>query len=336
MQPTGRDLYIDRLLSGMSIGYLNALSAYIADLVFPTILVPKQSGKYAKYRKEDMFRDEAKKRSPLTISAGGHFATATPGTFFCDEWAYHQDIPQEDLDNEEDPFNLENDATQNVVEKLRIRRERLFAENYFGESIWANDLNGQTDAPGEGEFIVWDDADSTPIDDVDAAKAIIKESTGLMPNTLVVAEKVHLKLKNHPDILERFKYTQTGILTPELLARVFEVDRYMVASAIYAANKPGVEEDMNYILSKYDALLVYSAPRPAKWQPSGGYTFRWNRPLVGGTEGDRLQSTIRRINLDREGGLRIEGSVYEFMDMISDDCGVFFNDAIADGRTIES
>ena len=339
-QPTGRDLHIDRLLSDLSIAYMNEPSAYIADQVFPVVPVNKQSDKYAKYRKGDWFRDEAKKRAPLTESAGGGYELEDPGTFFCDEWAYHKDVADEDRENADDVFSLDEEATEYVVEKLRLRRERAWSTKFFGTGIWDKDLNGQTDAPGTDEFKCWDESGSTPLSDVEDAKSIIKLATGLMPNTLVVAERVHQTLKQHADIKDVFKYTQAGIITQQLLARVFEIDHYHIAKAVYATNPEDTDSDTNddldYILNQYDVLLVYSAPRPTKRRPSGGYTFRWSRPSISGREGDRLEATIRKFRMDKIGGDRVEGSFYEDMKLIANECGVYFNDAIAAGRTIES
>ena len=146
-EPTGSDLHIDTFLSNLSIGYLNAPGAFVADRVFPVVHTNKQSDKYAIYNKYDWFRDEAKKRSPLTESAGGGWGLETPGTFFCDEYAYHSDIADEDVDNADEVCNLEDDATAYVTEKLRISRERRWAAKYFATSIWAKDLEGQTDTP---------------------------------------------------------------------------------------------------------------------------------------------------------------------------------------------
>ena len=334
-EPTGSDLHIDTLLSNLSVGYLNAPSAYIADRVFPVVLTDKQSDKYAIYNKYDWFRDEAKIRAPLAESAGGGFALETPGTFFCDEWAYHSDFADEDVDNADEVFNIEEDKTAYVIEKLRIGRERRWAAKYFATGIWDKDLEGQTDTPGTDEFLVWDDASSTPIEDVEDAKAIVKGVTGLMPNTLVVAERVHQCLKNHLDIVDRFKYTQAGIITEQLLAHVFGVDRYMVAGAVYAESPKGTET-MGYALTQYDSLLVYSAPRPNKRHPSGGYTFRWRRPISRGVSGDRLEATIRKFRLEKQRGTRIEGGVYEDQKLVAAECGVYFHNAIASGRTITS
>jgi len=339
-QPTGRDLHIDRLLSDLSVAYMNEPGSYIADRVFPVVYVNRQTDKYAIYRKGDWFRDEAEKRALLTESAGGGFALATPGTLVCDEWAFHQDIADEDIDNADEVFDLEDDATQFVIEKLRLRREAEWASNFFGTGIWDKDLSGQTDTPGTDEFKCWDESGSTPIDDIEDAKAIVKGNTGVMPNTLVVSERVHQALKNHSDVVDRFKYTQAGIITADLLARVFEIDRYLIGSALYATNPEDTvadtNDDLSYILTQYDALLVYSAPQPSKRRPSGGYTFRWRRPSQGGLAGDRLESTIRKFRIEPIGGTRIEGSVYEDLKLVSSACGVYFDDAISAGRTITS
>ncbi len=339
-QPTGRDLHIDRLLSDLSIGYINEPSSYIADKVFPVVYSDKQSDKYARYRKGDWFRDEAEKRAVLTESAGGGYELLAPGTFFCDEWAFHKDLADEDTDNADEVFNMDDDATQFCTEKLRLRREREWASKYFGTSIWDKDLEGQTDTPGTDEFKCWDESSSTPIDDIEDAKAIVQGQIGMMPNTLVVASRVHQCLKNHSDVLERYKYTQTGIITAELLARVFEVENYLVGSALYATNPEDSVEDTNddlsFILTQYDALLVYAAPRPSKRRPSGGYTFRWRRPTKGGQTGDRLESTVRKFRMDPIGGTRIEVSVYEDIKLVAAACGCYFSNAISAGRTITS
>uniref|UniRef100_A0A6M3M486 Putative capsid protein n=1 Tax=viral metagenome TaxID=1070528 RepID=A0A6M3M486_9ZZZZ len=334
-EPTGSDLHIDTFLSNLSIGFLNLPSAYIADLVFPVVHTAKQSDKYAIYNKYDWFRDEAQLRAPLAETAGGGWGLETPGTFFCNEWGYHSDVADEDIDNADEVFHMEEDATAYVIEKLRLSRERRWATNYFGIDIWDKDLEGQTDTPGTDEFLVWDDASSTPIEDIEDAKAIIKGVTGLMPNTFVVAERVHQTLKNHLDVVDRFKYTQAGIITEQLLARVFGIDRYMVAGAVYALSPEG-SETMAYALTQYDALLVYSAPRPNRRHPSGGYTFRWNRPILRGMSGDRLEATIRKFRLEKQRGTRIEGGVFEDQKLVATECGVYFHNCIAAGRTITS
>lgn len=333
MNPTQSDLHIDTYLSNLSIAFMNQPSDYIADQVFPVVLTNKQSDKYAIYNKYDWFRDEAQQRAILTESTGGGYQLTTPGTFYCDEYAFHKAIADEDIDNADEVFDLEEEAVEYVVEKLKIKRERLWASAYFQTGVWTTDLEGKTVTPGTNEFTCWDETGGTPIEDIEDAKAVIKGLTGLMPNTLVVSMRVHQALKNHSDVIDRYKYTQAGIITPQLLAKVFEVDRYLVGSALYSSTPEGTN-DLSFILDENDALLVYSAPRPTKRRPSGGYTFRWKKPIQRGRSAEKLESTIRRWYENKIKGTVIEGSVYEDIKLVAADCGVFFHNAIALGTTI--
>ncbi len=338
MNPTGADLRIDALLSNLSIGYMNEPESYIADRVFPMINSKVRSGKYAKYKKHEWFRDEARKRAPLTESAGGHFEIDDPGTFYCDDWSFHKDYADEDVEDSDDVYDVEDDCAQYCVEKIKLSREKRWCDNYFQTGVWSTDLKGQTNAPGTDEFRVWDDyVNSTPIEDITDAKTYIRLLTGKSGNVLVVSERVHNALTNHPDVLDRYKYTQTGIITEALLAKVFEVDAYYVAKAVYATTDEGAStQTMAYIADQYAALLLYVEPRPSKRRPTAGLTFRWARPRNRGTSGDRFMATTRKFYMPKVQGTRIETSSYEVLKLVAADCGVFFQDAIARGRTIDS
>jgi len=333
MNPIRSDLHIDTYLSNLSIAYMNQPSDYVADIAFPVVRTNKQSDKYAVYNKYDWFRDEALPRAPLTTSTGGGYTLETPGTFYCDEWAFHKVIADEDLSDADEVFDLEDEAVDYVVEKLKIGRERRWATAYFQTNVWTTDLEGKTVTPSTNEFTCWDESGSTPIEDIEDAKATVKGLTGLVPNTLIVSLKVHQQLKNHSDVVDRYKYTQAGIITPQLLAKVFEIDRYLIGSALYSSI-PEETDDLNFILGENDALLVYAAPRPTKRRPSGGYTFRWKRPTRRGRNDVSLESTIRRWYDKSIRGTYIEGSIYEDIKLVAADCGVFFHNAVALGETI--
>jgi len=176
-QPTGSDLHIDTYLSNLGIAYMNEPGSYIADRVFPVVPVDHRSDLFPIYQKDYWFRDEAKKRAPLTESAGGGFELEDPGTYYCHHWSFHKDIPDEDIWNQDDVFDLEDDSTQFIIEKLRLRREREWSTNYFGTGIWtAPDLVGGTD------FTFWGGTSTVtdnPIIDMENWKRIIHQRKGL-------------------------------------------------------------------------------------------------------------------------------------------------------------
>ena len=63
-QPTPSDVHVDAILTNISVAYIQDQNYFIANKVFPSIPVEKQSDKYFKYTKGDWFRDEAAVRAP--------------------------------------------------------------------------------------------------------------------------------------------------------------------------------------------------------------------------------------------------------------------------------
>jgi len=333
MQPVGRDLYVDKYLSGLSIAYMNEPGSYIADQAFPIVPTNVQSGKIAVYTKDYWFTDEVKERAPLTMSEGTGYEV-TYDTYFCREYALHKLIDDDDVLNADLPFQPYVDATNFLIEKARINREIRFASTYFGTGIWTTNLTGiATGAPTTNQFLCWDVSGATPISDILGAKVEAQLLIGRKPNVMIVSDKVHNCLLDNSDIKSRFVYTNsTGVITRSMLASVFDVEKYIVASAIKNTSNEGATASLAYILNQYGVLLLYIPSRPSLRTPSAGYTIRWSRPQFNGQGGPRFASTVRRFEKPEIGGKKLEISFYEQMKLISADCGVFMNNVIQDGR----
>lgn len=324
--PTRQQTHIDRALTNISVAYMQEASAFIADKVFPMIPVAKQSDRYFIYKREDWFRDDAQERGPATESAGGDYDIDNTPTYFARKYAYHKDITEEDRVNSDAPLTPDQDATDFVSTKLLLRREILWAEKYFKTGIWGTNYTGVDAAPGAGEVIKWNKATSNPILNISNAQTDVQSITGYRPKTLVLGQYVYDALKNHDDVLDRIKYTQRGVVTPELLAALFDVDRVLIASAVKNTAAKGATEANEFILGK-GALLCYSAPRPGLKTPSAGYTFAWTGLLGAGAYANRiLRIQMPWLGMGTE---RIEGEMAFDQKVVASDLGVFF-DGIVD------
>jgi hypothetical protein len=205
------------------------------------------------------------------------------------------------------------------MQRLLISREREFVTTYFSSGTWGTDKTGGTD------FTVWSDqAGSDPVTDIVTGKRTIKTNTGFTPNTLLLGGEVWDKLKEHPDIIERFKHTQKGILTKDLIAQVFEIERIIVADAVYATNEEGGTGAYAQIFGK-NALLCYSAPKPSVLMPSAGYIFAWSG--YGGR--NAFGVTINRYRIDLAKSDRIEGELAYDAKVVGSDLGYYFSGAVA-------
>lgn len=323
-QPTQSQVHIDAMLSNMSVAYRMNRSAFIAPQVFAEVPVNHQTDLYWVYTKNDWFRDEAEVRADATESAGSGYNLGSD-SYACRVWAFHKDIGRQARANADAAIDLERDATEFVTDRLLLRMERLWAATYFTTSKWATDLTGVAAAPGANQFVYWDDyAFSNPIKDVETGKRTILAVTGMKPNTLILGYDVFIALKWHPDIRDIIKYTSAENVTPQLLARIFEVDRVLVAEAIYATNKEGATAAYSFIYGKH-ALLAYCASRPSLLAPSAGYTFAWR----GVSEGLGTTIGITRFDDVKIKATRVEGEIAVDMKIVGTDLGVFYSGAVS-------
>ena len=74
---------------------------------------------------------------------------------------------------------------------------------------------------------------SDPVKDIDTAIEAVRSQIGKRPNTVVMGAAVWAKLKNHPKVIDRIKYTGRDSATPELVASLFGVARVLVGDALY-------------------------------------------------------------------------------------------------------
>jgi hypothetical protein len=319
-QPVTSDLHIDVLLTMLSIAYMNEPDAFIADDAFPIVPVNKQSNKIAKYDKEYWFRSEATLRAPGQEPKGGGYTVNTSDTYFCDNYAFKDDIPDELRENYDQPFDPDNDSVLLVTEKMKLIRETKFATDFFTTGIWTptgSDTNFASTATTQ-----WSDyANSDPIGDVETGREAIYAGTGKDPNKLLIGRAVWAKLKHHPDLIERIKYTQKAILTVDLVASLLEIPRLMIGKAIYNSTDEGAAtQTYTYVFGKH-ALLFYTPDSPGLRVPSAGYTFHWSK--FGGI------SYIRRLRDEKGQYDRIEGHTFFDQKYLSQDLGYFMQNVVA-------
>lgn len=323
--PTPGDVHVDHLLTGISVAYAQSADKFVADRVFPRVPVQQRSGKYATYSKADFLRDEMKYRAPGSISAGGGFRTST-SNYFAEVFAYHVDVDDQTVANATVPFEPVRDATQYVTQKELIKREVAWASSFFTTSIWTGGkkvagTNG--DLVAGTDFTKWNDASSTPIEDVQNQSAEIESATGILPNTLVVNRRVAMALRNHPDIVDRIKYTQGQPVGEDIIARLLGVDRVLVAAGVKNNATEGLANSSDFIVGN-NALLVYAAQAPSLMTPSGGYTFVWSG-YTGAQDGRR----IKRFRMEEYAADRIEVEAAWDQRVIASDVGAFFSNCVS-------
>lgn len=323
-QPTTSSVHVNAPLTNISVAYIQSTTDFISDKVFPIVPVDKQSDIYWVYTKNDWFRDEAKKRAPGTESTGSGYNLDSSNTYYAHVWAFHKDVPDPVRDNADAGIDVDRDATTFVTQRLLLRREKEWHDNNFKTSKWGKDFVGVANGEVPGtSFRKWSDfSGSDPVSDIKTGRMYIKGITGYRPNTLVLQEEVFETLKLHPDIIDRYKYTNSSVITVDMLARLFEVDRIFISGAVYATNAEGGTAAYSFVADK-GALLCYSAPNPGLLVASAGYTFAWR-----GLSNLGYSTAISTFRMEHLKSDRVEGECAFDQKIIASDLGVFFSAAI--------
>lgn len=326
-------VHVDRPLTNMSVAYIQDESAFIAGKIFPMLPVDRKSDRYFSYGKDDWFRDDAQLRAPNTESAGGGYDIDNTPSYSCNVWSYHKDIGEQEDHNADIPINLEKEATMYVTRKLLLRQEIQWVSDFFATGKWTGSSTATDLTIGAGFTLTWDDAASTPIEDVQVQQLAILQGTGFEATDLVLGFAVYQKLIRHPDIIDLIKYGagpgNPAIANEAALAKIFNVNRVTISKAVKntAAKTPGSTTFTGSMIAGKNALLCYVNPSPGIMQPTSGYTFMWK----GISRGIGATVAAYRIPMPWLGleTVRIEAEIAYVNKLVGADLGAFFSSVVA-------
>ncbi len=228
--------------------------------------------------------------------------------------AFHKDVDDQLRANADSVLGLDRAATEFVTQKMLIRRERKWVNNFFSAGVWGTDFTPAT---------LWSAATgSNPRGDVDTAKLLIQSSTGFMPNTLVLGPRVMAALRGNDQIRDQFKYTSADSIDKDMLARFFGVEKVLILGGVYTSGIEGGAQTTDFIAGKA-ALLTYTADSPSLMTPTAGYTFEWTG-LTGSLGGAR----IKKFRMEPIASDRIEAEHAFDMKVVTPGMGYFFNNIV--------
>jgi len=316
--PSIQKVHIDKTLSNLSLGFKN--EQFIADQIFLTVGVDKQSDRYNVYGKEH-FRVTDDRRAPGTESSEINW-TLSNDTFYCEDHAIKTIITDAELANADDEFNLKADATELVTDEILLNKEVSAAATLLDSTNYDSTLVYSMGGGGTNPAKWSDYENSNPVMDIAIAKERMHKKSGIRANTLVISETVKNTLKFHPKILGLFTgITPVAIATMDHIKMALGVDNIIVGSAMKSgATNPGQDDELSYIWGN-SAVLAYIPGKPGKKIQSIGYTFMWNCDGMGAVQVRQWYEIGRRSTI-------IEAERWYSHVMISKVAGFLFTDAV--------
>lgn len=257
---------VDPILSTIAQGYQNA--EMVASYLFPTVPVNLRAGNIITFGKEG-FMLYASQRAPGENTKRVKFGYAGSPFSLVDyslEGLVPVEVEQEAMNGP--GIDLGAAAVNEVSAIMALRLEKASAD--IARTAGSYAASNKVTLSGTSQ---WSDFSGTsdPILNVETAKEAIRAATGKRPNTMVMGAAVMAKLRQHPKIVDRIKYTGRDVATAELLASLFGVARVVAGDAI-VSNDAGTFSD---VWGK-DVVLGFTqlGSMQSGGLPSYGYTYQ--------------------------------------------------------------
>lgn len=318
-------------LSNMCMAYFQQ-GEYAARELFPVCPVGLSSSYYYIFSKGDLARDNVQRKP-----AFGHVAPAimgqTDGTYACKvdqvlvgiDKISALDYTRSGAPGSADPRRAK---VKFVAEQMNLHQDLLFAENFFKAGVWKNEWEGAATANAAAKkFLKFDDNNCDPVGLFDGLINEVRRVGRRKPNKLALGVDVFAKLKLNHFIMERIKYTGTtanpAIVTEQVLAQLFGVEKVVVLDSTYNDAPVGTDENMKYICDSKSALLCYTTDTPQIDEPSAGYIFAWDMLGDG-----KYTATSQFEGSPADHTEFIEGLIATDMKKTSDDLAVFLKNCV--------
>lgn len=170
---------------------------------------------------------------------------------------------------EEDLLNSEQFAAFMAQSAIMLKHEKACAELACNADNYPS--GNKVTLSGTTQFT---HASSHPITTVRTAIEAIRGKIAKRPNTMIIGAQSFKALQDHADITDRIKYSQLGVVTPDLLKSLFGIQNIYIADAVYTTDD-GVVTDVfgdNIILAYVPEQK--SDVNRSVFEPAFGYTLR--------------------------------------------------------------
>lgn len=265
---TGRDVHIDVPLSRVAVQAFST-GTFVGPALFPIVPVGKQSDMYYVIDKASWMRAAGTTlRAPKTAPRRVEFSVSSD-TYFAHNYALAGENALEVIANADNAIDLRRRTANKVTGDLAVDMEVRIANKVTS----ITNIGSGIALAGTAK---WSDfLSSDPISDVTTGHAFIRNTTGLMANTMLLDYDTHRIVRRHPVLLDMFKYTQGGFLNDAELREVFDVERILIGNAIRNVAQEGQAASMVNIWGNNCLLCHVDNAAPGLETQTFGLGFRW-------------------------------------------------------------
>lgn len=265
---------IDPILSTHARGYTNA--EMIGHRVLPYADIPNRSMKVIRFGKDAFRRYMDTRRAPGAERKRITFGYASDPVALKQE-SLEAVVPEEIMDDaaQVPGIDLASVATNGVQDILALGREVDIAALVLNPANYA--ASNKVALAGADRFT---DPASDPKAVIKEGREAVRRMIGRYPNKLTLSPAAFNALDDHPKLTEKFKYTSSESITPQMMAKYFDLDEVIVGKGVVLDDNAADDDPATDIWGE-DALLFFQPTGGNFMVPAFGYTYRLKgRPSV--------------------------------------------------------
>lgn len=275
----------NRVLTNLSVRY--APGGHVANRFAPRVPVAQEADifyvyDFAAFEVPETLREPRSRYNQIDW-------TVSTDTYFAQEHGLEQPIDDRERRNAVGVLDIERDSTFVLTQNLLNARDRRVANLLKSTATYP--AGHTVTLAGAAQ---WTDPTSDPLGDIADGRVAIQKASGLLPNVLGMGYNVFEALMVHPDITQYAG--EGGLVTEEVLARVFRVEEIIIGSVLYNTAMAGQPTNLGDIWANDVILFRRENTAPALRTPSFVYQFVAQDFRVFQYRNEEITSDIIRVN----------------------------------------
>jgi len=217
-------------------------SDFVSSLLLPEVKVSKQTGKYPVYGNEHMRIHDTKRplKSPVKEM---QLDDITLKDFILDSYGLEVSLDYLESEYAADFIDLERFAAEIVMSSIKLTQEYEAIQLLTSASTYSND---HFEALTTGEY--FDDDNSDPISILRDAMETVRKKINRKPNVIVFGQSTFNALQVHPKVVELIKYSQSAIITEDIISAILSTKdnpvTIKIGSGMYEDKAAGTNVDL--------------------------------------------------------------------------------------------
>lgn len=307
---TPASVHVDAVMSTFSTMYTN--DEYIGERCIPAVPVKKRSDVYFVYPKRERFAypDDALSQRGRANEID---ASRTTDNYSVKDYGLSNFLDLEVLENQDAPLNEMLDLIEAINDGIAFKREKRIATIVQASGNYGGNTAAATTK--------WDTANTggSIVQDIAAADGNLWRGRNPVRKIGVTTLDNYIScLLQNPALLDKIKYTQTGIITPNLIANFFGLDELLIGRAREQTANEGATAAYGRIWSSDFFAILTVATRPSTRCLHFASTFRMN--------GDPVTTEWQDPAVGKRGGVMAKVAVSEDHKVVAGDAAYYISD----------